>query len=673
MSKITTRWGKIEGNIEDQTDLIGLLSGESDKINILSGNLNTTSIISNNVYSTVESNSGQWNGTTDILPLCAIVTGNVEDIENLSGKIEYDYYVTSNDWNELVSVLESGTYKSIRIKGLYKCTDNEATPLNVHANVKLIEGDKAEIDLDGSNNNSITYFMRLDGPTVVKNINFTKYYRYFGIYGNTDPNSTTADTTPWVIGCKVNGDIVAGTTNNYAFSRVNAAYCVAKDNIVQGSLIGFQTCKHVVNCAVENAHIGYRGGTTYQTVSNCTSKNADIGFDSCKKVDGCVVRNTSVDTKIGFNNCDGLSICEAAYCDTGFKDCDYVDGNNIAYSNNNNFDSCLFTYNKKALSDIDNSVGLYDDISDLTADRTQIRQDKNGVVALTGDLNNYIPLLGSNNISGDLTPALTDTYSLGTSAQKWKDLYVTSGTIYFDENKVSLNSAGNLTFNGEQFVTVKSVESQNTSEAPLLSSLRVGTSEGEVLINKDGIRLKGSATCWRDSKFPFIGRNLDTSTGRLDFNYAECAIGMQDNCTVNDNQCIAMIDQINHEWKIGSIIKPHLHWLQSSSDIPNMLLKYRMYDNGEQVPSTWTSVAISSNAFTYTSGTILQLSRFPDIDTSTLTGVSCFIDFKIYRDTDNSSGLFAGNDPLVGKTLLKEFDVHYEVDGFGSEDEINKL
>jgi hypothetical protein len=111
--------------------------------------------------------------------------------------------------------------------------------------------------------------------------------------------------------------------------------------------------------------------------------------------------------------------------------------------------------------------------------------------------------------------------------------------------------------------------------------------------------------------------------------------------------------------------------MQSSADIPNWLLVYRYYDNGE-TPPAWTEVKYTGHAFEYTSGTIMQLTEFGDITPSTLTGVSSIIDFKLYRDTSNDSTLFDGADPLTGNALAKEFDIHYQRDMLGSRTEYIK-
>ena len=170
---------------------------------------------------------------------------------------------------------------------------------------------------------------------------------------------------------------------------------------------------------------------------------------------------------------------------------------------------------------------------------------------------------------------------------------------------------------------------------------------------------------WDDMRFPVVGRNLDTTSGRIDYNYTELGVDFADNARFAETEQISIICQLQHDYELGTDVDPHIHWLQSSADMPNWLLQYRVYNNGE-TPGAWQTVKWLDNKFTYTSGTILQITDFPDIDMSSIDGVSSFIDFKLFRDTLNTSTLFDGADPLTGTALLKEFDIHYRRDASGS-------
>jgi hypothetical protein len=184
-----------------------------------------------------------------------------------------------------------------------------------------------------------------------------------------------------------------------------------------------------------------------------------------------------------------------------------------------------------------------------------------------------------------------------------------------------------------------------------------------------GVRLLDPA--WDDARFPFFGRQLDISAGHLTYDITNLGVNFDDTSRNNDLDQIGIIAQMHHDYAIGTEVRPHVHWMQSAAAIPNMLLKYRIYDQGE-APGAWVLAATTGQAFTYTSGTILQISSWPAINMSTITGVSGFLDIKVYRDTANGSTLFAGADPLTGDWLAKEFDLHYQIDSIGSGEEYTK-
>lgn len=182
---------------------------------------------------------------------------------------------------------------------------------------------------------------------------------------------------------------------------------------------------------------------------------------------------------------------------------------------------------------------------------------------------------------------------------------------------------------------------------------------------------------WDDIIQPLTGRNLDVSAGKIDYDYPDKCINFADSCVIgNDSHKVHFAYQIEHRFKLDGVAKPHIHWLQSSSDIPNWWFRWRFAQNGKTVGS-WTSGKLNTDLFTYSSGTILQLSTASiEIDFSTAVGgqlsVSDFIDIEVTRDSDNSSTLFSGNDPLSGVSQLKAFDMHLQVDSNGSPSEYAK-
>jgi hypothetical protein len=129
-----------------------------------------------------------------------------------------------------------------------------------------------------------------------------------------------------------------------------------------------------------------------------------------------------------------------------------------------------------------------------------------------------------------------------------------------------------------------------------------------------------------------------------------------------------------HARKAGSDIKPHIHWIQNQNAVPNILVSYRFYNNGASVPGSWTLKALTNTVFTYPgSGSIVQISPF-NLTSGTFanSSLSFTFDAKVYRDTANASGLFAGADAYTGNWSLKYYDIHFQNDMTGSRQEFVK-
>ena len=111
----------------------------------------------------------------------------------------------------------------------------------------------------------------------------------------------------------------------------------------------------------------------------------------------------------------------------------------------------------------------------------------------------------------------------------------------------------------------------------------VNFSNNAITIGADGNPVQND-TGWDDNRFPFIGRNIDVASGRISHDYAELGINFADNSRYATTEQVSMICQLPHSYKFESTVVPHLHWAQSSADIPNWLFVYRKYLDGDAVP-----------------------------------------------------------------------------------------
>ena len=184
-----------------------------------------------------------------------------------------------------------------------------------------------------------------------------------------------------------------------------------------------------------------------------------------------------------------------------------------------------------------------------------------------------------------------------------------------------------------------------------------------VIKGNKSISLQGDATQWNDLKFPAENAQINPVTAKPVFNYDSPSFTF----ARSGNETIVGIGQFGHDYALGTDIEAHFHWEQTAAGTPKFQLDYKWYDNGEAIPA-FTAITTDSaaNVFTYTSGTIGQMCDFPTIDGSSIGGVSSMFIWKLTR-LDTASG-----DTYTADVTLTEFDVHYQIDAFGSNDEYTK-
>lgn len=213
--------------------------------------------------------------------------------------------------------------------------------------------------------------------------------------------------------------------------------------------------------------------------------------------------------------------------------------------------------------------------------------------------------------------------------------------------------------------------------SPTFDTLQVGDIAGgnffDVAVNGD-ITNNGTSTRWDDQRYPAIGQRLDTSSGRVDYNFQELTVDFADNARYPEEP-LCFSAQLSHSRKENSDWFPHIHWVQNQAAMPNILIEYRAYNNGGIVPSSFVLVPIvpSNSVFSHVSGDLGQISIISlPAGFGNGLGISCIFDLKLYRDSANASGLFAGADTYSGIFSFKEYDIHIEKDNGGSREEFIK-
>lgn len=194
-------------------------------------------------------------------------------------------------------------------------------------------------------------------------------------------------------------------------------------------------------------------------------------------------------------------------------------------------------------------------------------------------------------------------------------------------------------------------------------------------IQRDGtLRAFGDGICWRDELQSLIGQRLESPASDIVYNQTEGSVTFETGARYPTDFLVTN-HQLNHDMIPGTNIDPHLHWWQDAAQFPNWLIEYRWQKmrQGQAKTTAWTPVAWTSNAFAYSAGVINQITDFGPISPPAGYGeVSDIVQFKLYRDVTNVSGLLSGVEVGLGDIDTINFDTHIQIDQFGSNEEYVK-
>jgi hypothetical protein len=198
---------------------------------------------------------------------------------------------------------------------------------------------------------------------------------------------------------------------------------------------------------------------------------------------------------------------------------------------------------------------------------------------------------------------------------------------------------------------------------------QLGGEDDYLEVEADGTaRFNGNATYW-DDLIGGIAAAVTSGPG-VTLTNAEQSLAFVKTADLSDYAWLAF--QIEHRWKAGSTVFPHLHWTQTAAGVPNWLIQYRWQRQGQAKTTAWSNYKCNTPVFTYTSGTLNQICYGAGITPPTGYGLSDILQVRLLRDTANTSTLFTGADPLDATAEVTAFDVHIECDTLGSRTELSK-
>lgn len=193
------------------------------------------------------------------------------------------------------------------------------------------------------------------------------------------------------------------------------------------------------------------------------------------------------------------------------------------------------------------------------------------------------------------------------------------------------------------------------------NSVQVGNTTDYCKIDSGGtLSLAGSATVWDDLRGP-VTTTKPNAAGKPNFDYTNVGYLFPKN---DATEILSGIMQLPHSYKLTSKIYPHIHWVQGMSSGAKFYIDYRWVNLAGSTTGSFTTYPMIDTSIAWNSAsTMHQLStNTAGISGSSITELSSIFSYKLYRN-DND---------YAGDALATEFDIHYEMDTLGSNQELVK-
>lgn len=142
-------------------------------------------------------------------------------------------------------------------------------------------------------------------------------------------------------------------------------------------------------------------------------------------------------------------------------------------------------------------------------------------------------------------------------------------------------------------------------------------------------------------------------------------LAFADQSVEGNEERVFFVVQLLHSYKEGTELRPHVHWVGEDNTAGNVVWKmsYSWANIGEAFP-TETSIQVTDANSTTTDEH--NLAEFASI-TGTGKGLSSMLLCSLRRHSSNAADTYTGKD-----AYLLEFDIHYQQDTLGSQQEYSK-
>jgi hypothetical protein len=178
-----------------------------------------------------------------------------------------------------------------------------------------------------------------------------------------------------------------------------------------------------------------------------------------------------------------------------------------------------------------------------------------------------------------------------------------------------------------------------------------------------GIEIEGG---WEDLRFPATGINPPGAVSDPDRNSVNGLLEFDAAST----EVIVMQAQLPHSWKLGTDLKPHVHWRKTTSAAGNVLwtLQYKWNPVNEVEDAEWTtlsSAAVSPGTVDINTATQHLITPLGVIPT-TGKSISDMLIMRFARVGGDALDTYGADAALL------EFDIHYVLNTLGSTAEFTK-
>lgn len=177
--------------------------------------------------------------------------------------------------------------------------------------------------------------------------------------------------------------------------------------------------------------------------------------------------------------------------------------------------------------------------------------------------------------------------------------------------------------------------------------------------------LNNEVSRYEDLRFPANNLTLGASAPTVNTTYGW--FEFQGSPTYGDS--VFAIVQLPHAWEEGTSLHPHVHWMKTTSaaGVVNWQLDYRWIEIGTTMDASWTTLSnetpsVSDGDTQYQHA----LTSFTAIDMTGTEQISDILLCKLSRVAPSGTA-------YTPAAVLLEFDIHIEIDAFGSEQLYNKV